>query len=44
MSEQEKQNEEIKHNFFTKVWYSITKIEKYPDIASEGLRKILSLY
>lgn len=26
-----------KPNFFKKVWYSITKIEKYPDMASDGL-------
>ena len=27
----------IKNNFFKKVWYSIVKIEKYPEMAAEGL-------
>ena len=26
-------------NFFKKVWYSITKFEKYPDMAAEGVYK-----
>lgn len=26
-------------NFFKKIWYSITKFEKYPEMASEGLKK-----
>ena len=26
-----------KLGFFKKVWYSITKIEKYPNMAMEGL-------
>ena len=39
---EENKKEEVKTiqskpNFFKKVWYSITKIEKYPDMASEGL-------
>ena len=25
-------------NFFKKVWYSITKFDKYPDMATEGIR------
>lgn len=29
--------EKIKMGFFQKVWNSITKIEKYPDMAAEGL-------
>ena len=36
----EQNNEEInilKPNFFKKVWYSITKIEKYPEMAAQGL-------
>ena len=30
---------DLKKGFFKKVWYSITKIEKYPDMAAEGLGK-----
>ena len=40
MEENKKQEVETKQekpNFFKKVWYSITKIEKYPDMAAEGL-------
>ena len=25
--------------FFKKIWYSVTKIEKYPAMAAEGVRK-----
>lgn len=35
MSEEKK----IKIGFFQKVWNSVTKIEKYPDMAAEGLGK-----
>lgn len=28
-------------NFFKKVWYSITKFDKYPDMATEGLRSAI---
>ena len=28
-------------NFFKKVWYSITKFEKYPDMAAEGVYKAI---
>ena len=28
-------------NFFKKVWYSITKFEKYPEMATEGLGRAL---
>ena len=28
-------------NFFKKVWYSITKFEKYPDMAAEGIYKAI---
>lgn len=28
-------------NFFKKVWYSITKFEKYPEMASEGLNRAI---
>ncbi|MCI8384702.1 MAG: DUF1189 domain-containing protein [Clostridia bacterium] len=33
----EEKQEKIKGNFFQKVWNSITKIEKYPDMSAEGL-------
>lgn len=28
-------------NFFKKVWYSITKFDKYPDMATEGIRSAI---
>ena len=31
------ENKTQKINFFKKVWYSVTKFEKYPDMAAEGL-------
>ena len=34
-----KRKEEENINFFKKVWYSITKFEKYPAMAIEGLKK-----
>lgn len=36
---EDKKKKEIKKGFFKKVWYSITKIEKYPDMAAEGAGK-----
>ena len=40
--EKEEQTEEIiKTNFFKRLWYSIFKIEKYPDMAAEGLKRAL---
>lgn len=38
--ESEKQTLE-KMNFFKKVWYSITKIEKYPEMSAQGLGKAI---
>ncbi len=35
--EEQKQEKELKQGFFKKVWNSIVKIEKYPDMAAEGL-------
>ena len=32
----------IKKGFFKKAWYSITKIEKYPEMATEGVPKAIS--
>lgn len=42
---EEKQNENINEktmNFFTKLWSSITKIEKYPDMAAEGVPRAIT--
>lgn len=42
---EEKQNKDIKEkpmNFFTKLWNSITKIEKYPDMAALGVPKAIT--
>ena len=33
---------ELNMGFFKKVWYSITKIEKYPNMAAQGLGKAIS--
>ena len=37
--EKQEKNNTLKQGFFQKVWNSITKIEKYPDMAAEGLGK-----
>ena len=34
-----KRKEEVNINFFKKVWYSITKFEQYPEMATDGLKK-----
>ena len=34
---EQKEEKELKQGFFKKVWNSIVKIEKYPDMAAEGL-------
>ena len=31
----------LKMNFFKKVWYSITKFEKYPELAALGFKKAI---
>lgn len=37
------QNEKVKkQGFFKKVWYSITKIERYPEMAAQGVGKAFS--
>lgn len=43
MEEQKKENieKQQKKGFFKKAWYSITKIEKYPEMAAEGVAKAL---
>lgn len=38
----EEKEEKTKIGFFQKVWDSITKIEKYPDMAAEGLGRAFS--
>jgi len=38
----EKEENPLKMNFFKKVWYSITKIEKYPDMAAQGFGNAIS--
>ena len=38
-NKQKNQNEKI--GFFKKVWYSITKIEKYPDMSAQGFGKAM---
>lgn len=37
-----KAEKEPKMGFFKKVWYSITKIEKYPDMAAQGVGSAIS--
>lgn len=37
----EKKEEIVNINFFKKVWYSITKFEQYPAMATEGFRKAI---
>ncbi|MCI8760222.1 MAG: DUF1189 domain-containing protein [Clostridia bacterium] len=38
----EEKEEKNKTGFFQKIWNSITKIEKYPDLAAQGLGKAFS--
>ena len=38
----EVKEEFLKLNFFKKVWFSITKFEKYPEMAAAGVRKSLT--
>lgn len=37
----DKKEENVKINFFKKVWYSITKFEQYPEMAMEGLKRAI---
>lgn len=39
--EENKEENSLKIGFFKKVWYAITKIEKYPDMAAEGFGKTI---
>ena len=36
------EQEVIKKGFFRRIWYSITKIEKYPNMSAEGTKKAFS--
>lgn len=38
----EEEEKKTKKGFFQKIWDSITKLEKYPDLAAEGLGKAFS--
>lgn len=38
-SNQSKKEQYLKLNFFKKIWYSITKFEKYPELAALGVKK-----
>lgn len=38
----ESKENEVNMGFFKKVWYSITKIEKYPNMSAQGLGKALT--
>ena len=40
-SNQSKKEQFLKLNFFKKIWYSITKFEKYPELAALGVKKAL---
>lgn len=43
MNEKQEESKEVKkQGFFKKVWISITKIEEYPNMASQGLGKALT--
>lgn len=42
MEKKEVEEKPIKMGFFKKVWYSITKIEKYQDMSAQGLGKAIS--
>ena len=44
MEEKKVEEKQIKMGFFKKAWYSITKIEKYPDMAAQGLSKAVSYF
>lgn len=39
---EEKNEKELKVGFFKKVWQSVTKIEKYPDMAAEGIGRAIA--
>lgn len=38
------EEQEIKKGFFRRMWYSITKLEKYPNMAAEGVPKALNYF
>ena len=41
-NQKEDNNNSLKKGFFKKLWYSITNIEKYPDMAAEGVKRAIS--
>lgn len=41
MEQEEKKKVIFKKGFFRKVWYSISKIEKYPEMATEGVNRAI---
>ena len=40
-SNQSKKEQFLKLNFFKKIWYSIDKIEKYPELSAEGFKSAI---
>ena len=40
-SNQSKKEQYLKLNFFKKIWYSISKFEKYPELAALGVKKAI---
>ena len=40
--EQTEKEPSLKTGFFKKIWYSITNIEKYPEMAAQGAGKAMS--
>ena len=41
MEDNKNETKQFKKGFFKKVWYSVTKIEKYPEMATEGVPRAL---
>ena len=39
---QQKREEYINLNFFQVIWYSITKFEKYPEMAALGVKRAIA--
>ena len=40
-SNQSKKEQFLKLNFFKKIWFAMTKFEKYPELAALGVKKAL---
>lgn len=43
-SEEIKKEDDFQKGFFKKIWYSITKIEKYPELATEGVPRTINYF